>query len=438
MGESSVVECGSWQQHHTVSLLAEPHQDCPSNCQDPFTWKLPPSLALHVFSFLDPVSLGRCTAVCKAWRMLASDPRLWRRLCLRPDWQLASPAARHRQMISCRTDDGLMDWKKAFADRYRLHRNWLRGNCNVRTFHGHTQGVFCVQFDDTRIVSGSSDKTIKVRRRHYAAAQVLPVSVQVWNIRTNSPWSVMTLVGHSGTVRCLHLQGNRLVSGSSDCTIKAMLSMQFDFALINVPEPHLVWDLSTQHTWSSIACKVTMVGHSHTVRCLQVDEDKVVSGSYDHTLKVWDLRTGLCRETLVGHEGAVLCLQFDTTKIVSGSGDKTIKVWKEGRCAVTLNGHEDAVTCLQFDSCRIISGSLDRTIKFWSQETGACLSTLDWMKSEGHTGVIRCLQADGWRIVSGGDDKTLKVTLDPGSTFYWQHCGQEPTEMKVYHIINTW
>ena len=43
---------------------------------------------------------------------------------------------------------------------------------------------------------------------------------QVWNIRTNAQWSVQTLVGHSGTVRCLHLEGNRLVSGSSDKSIK--------------------------------------------------------------------------------------------------------------------------------------------------------------------------------------------------------------------------
>ena len=40
-----------------------------------------------------------------------------------------------------------------------------------------------------RIVSGSHDKTIRV-----------------WNIKTNSPWSVMTLTGHSGEVRCLHLE----------------------------------------------------------------------------------------------------------------------------------------------------------------------------------------------------------------------------------------
>ena len=67
---------------------------------------------------------------------------------------------------------------------------------------------------------------------------------------------MQTLVGHSGTVRCLYLEGNRLVSGSTDCTIK-------------------VWDLSSQQSWTSIACKVTMVGHTDTVRCLQVIENAV-------------------------------------------------------------------------------------------------------------------------------------------------------------------
>jgi len=70
-------------------------------------------------------------------------------------------------------------------------------------------------------------------------------------MRTNSPWSVITLCGHSGTVRCLHLLDNRLISGSTDRTIK-------------------VWDLSINLQWSGIACKVTMVGHEDTVRCVQV------------------------------------------------------------------------------------------------------------------------------------------------------------------------
>ena len=59
------------------------------------------------------------------------------------------------------------------------------------------------------------------------------------------------------------------MSGSTDLTIK-------------------VWDLDIQQSWSSIACRVTMVGHGDTVRCVKMDSSRelVISGSYDTTLKV--------------------------------------------------------------------------------------------------------------------------------------------------------
>ncbi|KAM7293630.1 hypothetical protein ISCGN_023238 [Ixodes scapularis] len=375
-----LAQCGQ-SQNHLLSVLLQPvlHEHCPANCQD-WLSALPEGPLLLIFSYLDPVSLVRCASVCRSWRDLTRDPYLWQRLCALPQWRVGA-ATERKQLQLLRRLDGRVDWHAVFRQRFRLRRNWLRGSCHVRTFHGHTQAVFCVQFDDTRIVSGSSDKTIKV-----------------WNMRTNSPWSVMTLVGHSGTVRCLHLTGNRLVSGSSDCTIK-------------------VWDLSTDQSWSSIACKGNMVGHTDTVRCLQADQRQVVSGSYDRTLKVWDMQTGECLRTLVGHSGAVLCLQFRGDRLVSGSCDRTIRVWQlaTGRHLSTLQGHQDAVTCLQFDASQVVSGSLDRTIKLWSLASGHCLRTLDWIKSEGHTGVVRCLQADRWRIVSAGDDRALKVWgLDTG------------------------
>ena len=68
-------------------------------------------------------------------------------------------------------------------------------------------GISCVQFDDTRIASGSYDKTIRV-----------------WDIKSDESNVVLTLAGHSGTVRCLNLNGNRLVSGSVDRTIKVCLT----------------------------------------------------------------------------------------------------------------------------------------------------------------------------------------------------------------------
>lgn len=52
----------------------------------------------------------------------------------------------------------------------------------------------------------------------------------------------------------------------------------------------------------------------------------MVSGSYDHLVKVWALATGECLRTLAGHQAPVLTVAFDVNKIISGAADKTIKV----------------------------------------------------------------------------------------------------------------
>ena len=60
-----------------------------------------------------------------------------------------------------------------------------------------------------------------------------------------------------------------------------------------------VWELFMENvSWLGATCRVTLVGHTHTVRCLQSDEHRIISGSYDHTLKIWDIDTGTCRHTL--------------------------------------------------------------------------------------------------------------------------------------------
>jgi F-box/WD-40 domain protein 7 len=367
-----------WLSDH-LGPLNDLHFLCLDGCKDPLR-SLPSLLTCKIIQYLDPPTLVRCRQVCTYWKNLFDSEWIWHRLCFLPRWRLSDNESdvqleRHRQ------NSHVISWRVVFRERYKLRRSWLSGQCHVRTFEGHSGGISCVQFDCGRIVSGSHDKTIRV-----------------WNIKTNSPWSVMTLTGHSGEVRCLHLEGNRLVSGSVDTTIK-------------------VWDLDIQPSYSSIGCRVTMVGHTNTVRCVQMSHDKgmVISGSYDETVKIWCLKTGRCQATLRGHHGRVLCMhvpwQAQPGLFLTGSDDKCIKVWSIDlkSCLKTLRGHGDAVTCISMEGNKVISGSLDRTIKLWNLESGLCLSTLDWMSSEGHTGVIRCLQADSWRIVSSSDDKTLKV-----------------------------
>ena len=79
-------------------------------------------------------------------------------------------------------------------------------------------------------------------------------------------------------------------------------------------------------------CKTEPIrGHSGDVFSVAVvDEQRVVSGSGDKTLKLWDLRSGRCMQTLSGHSAWVSAVAVvDEQRVVSGSGDKTLKLWTE-------------------------------------------------------------------------------------------------------------
>ena len=75
-----------------------------------------------------------------------------------------------------------------------------------------------------------------------------------------------------------------------------------------------------------------MLGHSSAVWSVSFDVtgSRIVSGSSDNTVRVWDVATGACVQTLEGHSESVYSVSFDVTgrsRIVSGSRDKTVRVW---------------------------------------------------------------------------------------------------------------
>ena len=76
-----------------------------------------------------------------------------------------------------------------------------------------------------------------------------------------------------------------------------------------------------------------MEGHSDEVNSVAYSPDgtKIISGSFDKTIKIWDANTGECLETLEGHSGSVKSVSYspDGKNIISGSDDKTIKIWGE-------------------------------------------------------------------------------------------------------------
>ncbi|HAG81255.1 MAG TPA: hypothetical protein DCL61_08790, partial [Cyanobacteria bacterium UBA12227] len=74
----------------------------------------------------------------------------------------------------------------------------------------------------------------------------------------------------------------------------------------------------------------TLTGHTRKIQAVAVTADgkQIISGSNDHTLKVWDLETGKEFFTFEGHLSHVVALAVTTDgkQVISGSSDRTIKV----------------------------------------------------------------------------------------------------------------
>ena len=96
------------------------------------------------------------------------------------------------------------------------------------------------------------------------------------------------------------------------------------------------------------------------------DSKRIVSGSWDTMIRVWDLESGRELRTLVGHSQNIrsVAISPDNKLIVSGFNDKTIKVWdlESGRELRTLVGHREHITSVAIspDSARALYISSDQ------------------------------------------------------------------------------
>ncbi|KAG9238176.1 WD40-repeat-containing domain protein [Amylocarpus encephaloides] len=383
-----------------------------------FMSALPAELAIQILAHLDHTALVRALRVSKKWQFAASSCHIWREAFLREKsrtYAMSKP-------LQLGAGLGLpylkpdTDWKDLYRIKQELERNWLEGAAEPIYLNGHSDSIYCVQFDESKIVTGSRDKTIRIwdmktysckliigppdfvgnnaivtgedgLPQHYAAMPDLSRQAQ------STPSIVSYPIHHNQSILCLQYDENILVTGSSDGTC-------------------IVYDIKDN-------CRPTMRLQHHTAAVLDLafDDRYIVTCSKDVSICVWDRATGIMLKQLRGHIGPVNAVQMRGNTIVSCSGDFRVKLWNidTGKNIREFSGHTKGLACSQFsdDGKYIASAGNDKLIRIWDANTGECIHTLP-----GHENLVRSLHIDSvsGRLISGSYDQDIKVfDMESGS-----------------------
>lgn len=205
---------------------------------------------------------------------------------------------------------------------------------------------------------------------------------------------------------------------------------------------------------------ILQTGHSKSVQAVIVSPDNrwVASGSFDNTVKIWEVETGRELRALNGHHGTVRALACspDGRRLASGGNDKTVRIWEVetgqevkkfdladgtieslafspdgnslavgtsgnsitilefsgGRELFKFSEHTAAVTALVFspDGRSLASGSADGSVKLWDLSKGRRIKNL-----KNQNGAIKILQFNKTAelLAAGGTDKSIHIWKNP-------------------------
>ena len=308
-----------------------------------FLAALPAELSYKILSHLDTVSLCKAAQVSWRWRSLADDDVVWHRMC-----------EQHidRKCTKCGWGLPLLEKKKLMA--------WSRH----QTAHHRQEAVETTE-DPASPGSDSNKRSLSSQE--------------------DAPSKRPRLNG-SGSSRS-HLDTERKFRPWKD-VYRDRFKVGFN--------------------WKTGRCNIkTFKGHDNGVTCLQFDHNILATGSYDSTVKIWNIETGEVIRTLRGHTGTVRTLQFDDGKLITGSFDKTIKIWnwQTGECLSTLQCHTEGVLSVHFDGCTLASGSIDKTVKIFSFDSKQTCTL------RGHTDWVNHVRLDppSRTVFSASDDMTVKL-----------------------------
>ncbi|MEO1591696.1 MAG: WD40 repeat domain-containing protein, partial [Cyanobacteria bacterium J06632_22] len=266
----------------------------------------------------------------------------------------------------------------------------------IDQFQNHTSRVWSVAFFQQEkqllLASGGDDQSVIVARIVSHESTLQPIK---------------TLRGYANSVRAIALapviEGELAVSGGDDGYLK-------------------VWKLKQGQPLAQPPAR--LAGHLGRIWAVAVHPKRrrIATGSDDHSVRLWDLKTGKCLTTLAWHKNWVRAVAFspDGQFLASAGDDKRIQLWKMPTVEQhhTLEQHRHWVTTLAFsrDSRYLASGSDDRQVMVWDAEQGTRQQVMTHHKHR-------------IRSVAFGPDNLLASASDDCSVAIWKIGQSDPIQV---------
>lgn len=336
-----------------------------------FLSALPSELAFKILCYLDTTSLCKAAQVSQRWRSLADDDVVWHKMC-----------EQHidRKCTKCGWGLPLLERK-----RLRIEKRQIQLRATGRGLNQWSPDITPIPEEapvppmqpPPLVEEGEASCSRSLKRALDVAAAAAPTSPELVK---------------------------------RHCSISSQDSAEGYFA----PRSKRPWKdvykdrFKVGTAWKYGRCSTKVFkGHTNGVMCLQFDDNVLITGSYDTTVKVWDVNTGEEIRTLVGHTSGIRALQFDDRKLMTGSLDSTMKMWnwKTGELLRTFPAHQDGIITLHFVDGYVATGSRDRTVRVWnnsSKETFVLRGHTDWVNS------VKIDQASR-TLFSASDDLTIRL-----------------------------
>lgn len=247
-------------------------------------------------------------------------------------------------------------------------RKWKVKNASISMeYLGHSKGILCFERIDENVIatgggdgriiiwdekSGKATKTIKAHREpifdielshngKFLASTAWDGVISIWNTDTWERYNYIYYEGASTYTLAFTENDAYLVVGMLDKSLK-------------------LWEIETKRFVKEF------VGHKENVTSIEVIGNEILSTSWDGSIILWDLYSGLIKQRMFADKPVFGGLMVDD-KVLTAGADRMVSFWdkESGRLISTLSGHQAEINGLDISGNLMMTSDVDGVTKFW-------------------------------------------------------------------------